>query len=257
MSFRAVLVDDEPLALQRLRKLLGAHPEIEIVGTAGDGEEAVERIRALSPDVVFLDIQLPPFDGFEVLRRLKSAPLVIFVTAHDEYALRAFEATSVDYLLKPVEPEKLERALAKLRRLSGGSEKRAIQERLERLLAYLEENAPRDAYLQKLGIRVGERTLVVGLDEVSHFYSEDKYVFAHILNGKDYIVEYTLAELEQRLDPRRFVRIHRATLVNAEQIREIQKWFGGKYRVLLRDPQTTVLLASKTMAGNLRRVVPF
>jgi len=254
MSYRALVIEDEGLARLRLRRLLEAHPEIEVVGEAASGPEAVAQIDQHRPDLVFLDIDLPEFGGFEVLKRCAAAPpLVIFTTGHDEYALQAFEAAGIDYLLKPIEPETLGRALRKLKRLDGGQQE--FDRRFGELLKLWKPTESR--YVEKMAVRLGERAILIELREVSHFEAKDKYVFMHTTAGKEYIVDHTIAELEQQLDPQRFVRVHRSTVLNIDHIKEIHNWFGGKYRVILGDKGVSELVVSKGMAANLKAIVPF
>jgi two-component system LytT family response regulator len=256
LSYRTVLVDDEPPARKRLLRLLEAHPEITVIGEAGSGEEAVECLRQHRPALVFLDIHLPQYDGFEVLRRLEEPPLTIFTTGHDQYALRAFEAASIDYLLKPVEAETLARAVQKLNRLTRTG-RGDLERRLQEFLTHFPLHGAAPEYLQKMAVNVGERALILELAEVSHFEAKDKYVFLHTLAGKEYIVDQTVAELETRLDPRKFVRVHRSTLVNIDHVKEIQTWFNGKYRLLMGDRANSEILVSKGMAPRLKSLIQF
>jgi two-component system LytT family response regulator len=253
MSYRALLIEDEELSRHRLRRLLEAHPEVEVVGEAASGPEAVAQVALHRPDLIFLDIDLPEFDGFEVLKRSAPAPLVIFTTGHDQYALQAFEAAGIDYLLKPIEPDTLSRSLAKLERLVGSHQE--FERRFGELLKLWKPPEPR--YVQKMSVRLGERVVLIELREVTHFEAKEKYVFMHTFGGKEYIVEHTIAELEQQLDPQRFVRVHRSTMLNVDHIKEIHDWFGGKYRVILGDKAVSEVVVSKGMAANLKAIVPF
>jgi two-component system LytT family response regulator len=259
VSYRAAIIDDEELAIKRLRRMLAVRPEIEVVGEASNVRNGVACVKANKVDLAFLDIHLPDGTGFDVLQQLGSEPpLVVFTTGYDKYALQAFEAAGIDYLLKPVEPEHLARALQKLERLANKADRAGFEGRLKEWLHGWTAPAPNTAsYVQKLTVRLGERALLVDLSEVGYFDAKDKYVFMHTTAGKEYIVEHTLAELEAKLDPKRFVRVHRSTIVNADQIREIQNWFGGKYRLLLRDKSSSELVVSKGMAANLRAIVSF
>lgn len=255
MRHRALLVEDEELSRHRLRHLLEAHPEVEVVGEAASGPEALAQIDRHQPGLLFLDIDLPEFNGFEVLKRAGGSPLVIFTTGHDQYALQAFEAAGIDYLLKPIEPATLARALGKVERLaSQGSEE------LERRFTELLRNwhpPSQPQYVQKMAVRLGERAILIELRDVSYFDARDKYVFLHTTGGKEYIVDHTIAELEAQLDPRRFVRVHRSTVLNVDHVKEIHDWFGGKYRVILDDKAGSEVVVSKGMAANLKAIVPF
>lgn len=246
---RAFLVDDEPLALRRLARLLEATGSVEVVGTESDPAAAAARLTPGAADVLFLDIEMPGLNGFQLLARLEEPPLVVFTTAFDQYALRAFQANSIDYLLKPVDPAQLDRALAKLERMLGGTESRGnLRGLLSQVAEALESRRPE--YLTRIASRVGDKIEFVETLAVTHFYAKDKLTFAATA-AKHYVIDQTIADLEQRLDPRRFLRIHRATLVNTEHIRELYTWFGGKMLVRLKDG-TTELPVAKERVSELR-----
>lgn len=251
MSFRAFVVEDEPPAEARLRRLLRAYPEIEVVGAAGSVAQAATQIALVQPELIFLDVQLPDGDGFELLRRLPTPIPVVFTTAHDRYALAAFAATSLDYLLKPVEAEALARAVGKVRRFLGGGARGELESQVAALLAAL--GGPSRSPLRRIAVSLGERTLLLDVADVTHFGAEDKYVFAHTRAGKSHIVDLTLDELEARLDPEAFLRVHRSTIVGLAHVREIQRWFGSKLRVLLADAAGTTVVASKGRAARIRQ----
>jgi len=245
---RAVIVDDEELARKRLGKLLRAFgDEIEIVGEASHGEEAVGVITTARPDVVFLDVQMPGFDGFEVVRRLEAKPFIVFVTAYNEYALRAFEENSIDYLLKPVEQARLGRTVEKLRRLLRASSLR-MDANIEKLLARLA--APP---LERIKVTLGDRILLVDIADIAYFEAKEKYTYLHT-SEKEYAIDGTLAELEGKLDGVQFVRIHRAFIVNVRFIREIVRWFAGRYKVRLKDTPGTELIVSRGYADAIKRL---
>jgi two-component system LytT family response regulator len=248
---RAFLLDDEALALDRLARLLREDGRVEIVEQATDPVEAAGEIARLQPDLLFLDIQMPERDGFAVLRELPKQPLVIFATAFDRYALEAFETNSVAYLLKPVAPEKLQAALDKALRIAGGQESAP---NLDGLLAQLTRKlkaAEETKYPQRVSSKVGDKVEFVDLSRVTHFYAEDKLTFAATLE-KSYAVDWTITELEDKLDPSRFVRIHRATLVNVDYVAELYSLFAGRLLLRLRDPKKTELNVAKERAKTLR-----
>ncbi len=255
-SSRAFVIDDEPHARTRIRRLLESHPEIEVVREITSGAEAVAAIESEQPELIFLDIQLPDFDGFHVLQSLTRAPCVIFTTCFNQYALRAFEAAGIDYLLKPIEPPQLERAIAKFQQIRNSPESDAFDRRVGALLRSWQIQPPHQ-YLERVAVHLGERILLISVKDVSHFFAKDKYVFLHTTAGKEYIVANTVAELEERLDPNVFVRVHRSTLANVKQIREIQTWVGGKYRLIIGDKEGSQLVVSKNMAKRLKAVIPF
>jgi two-component system, LytTR family, response regulator len=246
MTVRAYVVDDERLAVQRLTRLLNATGRVEIAGSATDPEAALTFLNAHSIDVLFLDIQMPGLTGFELIARLDSDPFVIFTTAYDRYALNAFAVNSVDYLLKPIEPERLDRALDKLERHAGRP--RPDIRTLARELAA--ELAP-SRRLERVASRVGERTTVLETARISHFAAKDKLTFA-VAGGREHVVDYTLTELEERLDARRFVRIHRGTIVNAAFVQELFPGVDGGVLIRLKDENKTELSVARDRVRELK-----
>jgi two-component system, LytTR family, response regulator len=241
---RAFLVDDEALALKRLERMLAATGRVEIAGTATDPVEAVPWIVEAKPDVLFLDIEMPGMTGFEMLGQLHPQPWVVFTTAYDRYALEAFGVSALDYLLKPIEAAQLERALEKIERLRGSAATPpAMAELIERLAAAA-RIAKAPAYPDRVASKAGERIEFVDLNQVTHFFAADKLTFA-ATPAKNYAVDYTIQELEQKLDPARFVRVHRATLVNLAYVQELHSWFGGRMMLRLKDPQHTEIAVSR------------
>ena len=245
MLIRTILIDDEELACKRLRKLLGNYDDVKIIDEARNGEEAIEKIETLHPDVIFLDIQMPGVNGFDVARRLTFKPFIIFATAYDEYALKAFEENSVDYLLKPIEQKRLDAAMEKLRRLYDAS-KLKLSENVERLLSQIASNP-----LKRLQIKTGDKIFLVDIDDVVYFEAKEKYTFLHTVDH-DHIVDFTLAELEAKLDKTIFFRIHRSHIVHVKYIRELVKWFGGKYKLRLKDKNGTELIVSRGYVDQIR-----
>ena len=210
---KALVVDDEPLARRELRRLLGAFPWVQVVGEAGNIDEARASIESLSPDVVFLDIQMPGGTGFDLLTQLDRVPRIVFTTAYDQYAVKAFDVNALDYLLKPIEPERLATAVAKL-----------------------EDSSPREvaAPLEQLFIKDGPRCWFVPLREVSLFTSEGNYVRLHW--GKERpLLGRSLTSLEQKLDVKRFFRANRAQIVNLEFIQQVEPGESGRLHLQLRD----------------------
>jgi len=230
MTIRALIVDDEPLARQRIRDLAADEADVQVVGECRDGEEALASLAELSPDLLFLDVQMPSMDGFEVLARLGPGrmPVVVFVTAYDRYALKAFEVHALDYLLKPFDRRRFQEALSQardaLQNKAGG--------RLEgKILALLEEREAKRPCLDRFVVKESGRIFFVRADSVDCIEAARNYVT--LFAGKQtHTVRETLAQLEKRLDPRRFVRVHRSWIVNAERIRELQPWFNGAYIVI-------------------------
>jgi two-component system, LytTR family, response regulator len=228
---RVLLVDDEPLARGMLREMLQTDSQVSIVGEAANGREAVEAIRALSPDLIFLDVQMPALGGFEVLEALSNGqiPHVIFVTAFDQYAVRAFEVHALDYLLKPFDQERFDiswqRAKAQIvRDRNGGMD--------QRILALLEELKAGSRYLERLVIKSGGRIYFLETNDIDWIEAEGNYVSVHSAK-KTHLLRETISSLETQLDPRKFVRIHRSSIVRIDRIQELQPWFHGEYRVIL------------------------
>ena len=251
MKLRAYLVDDEPLALERLHRLLERTGLVEVVGSTTEPETAVTALTANPPDVCFLDIQMPRLDGFEVLARLPSQPIVIFTTAYDQYALKAFGVNSVDYLLKPIEPESLERALKKAGRLraSGSPAQPDLQALLKKLTDALRETKPE--YPERIASRLGDRLWFLDLARVTHFFAEDKQTYA-VSEGKAYCADYAITELERKLDPKKFLRIHRSTMVNVHWIKEVASLPGGALNVRLKDGKGTELTVARDRAREFK-----
>jgi two-component system, LytTR family, response regulator len=250
---RAYVVDDEPLAVQRLTRLLEATGRVAIAGSATDPEAALAFLNAQAVDaldVVFLDIQMPGLTGFELLGRLTTNPLVVFTTAYDRYALNAFDVNSIDYLLKPIEEERLRRALDKIERVvssSGTGDVRA----LARALAG--ELAPHRR-LDRIASKVGERTTILDVARVSHFIAKDKLTFA-VVNGHEHVIDYTLTQLEADLDGRRFVRIHRSTVVNVVFVQELFPDVDGGVLVRLKDEARTELSVARDRVRSLKETL--
>lgn len=256
MKLRAYLVDDEPPALARLQRLLEQTNRVQVVGSASEPEEAVTAMSSDPPDVCFLDIEMPRLNGFEVLARLPSQPIVIFTTAYNEYALQAFAVNSVDYLLKPVEPESLERALNKVERLRSSVPvaQPDFQTLFQQLANSLRETKPE--YPERIASRLGDRLWFLDLVRVTHFYAEDKLTFA-ISDGKVFCVDHTITELEDKLNPRQFARIHRGTIVNLAWIKEVALLTGGALNLRLKDAKETELMVARDRAREFKTKVGY
>ena len=230
---RTLIVDDEPLARERMRTLLGSETDVEVVGEARDGLEAVETILGQSPDLVFLDVQMPGVDGFGVINAIGAdrMPTVIFITAYDEYALRAFEVHALDYLLKPFGRERFRETLKHAR---ASLERRRAGDLGRRLLALVNDIKPEAPKLDRLVVKSGGRVFFLRTDDLDWIEAAGNYVRLH-LGEEAHLFRETMTRMEARLDTRRFVRIHRSRIVNTERIKELQPWFNGEYVVVLRN----------------------
>jgi two-component system, LytTR family, response regulator len=232
-KIRTLIVDDEPLARERIAELLASDQEIEIIGECADGRKAVAAIREQSPDLLFLDVQMPVLDGFEVLKAVggRRMPAVIFVTAYDQYALRAFDFHALDYLLKPFSRARFKKALQRAKHQIEREQSGEINQRLISLLEQLKEDRK---HLDRLVIKSGGRVFFLKTEEIDWIDTVGNYVRLHV--GKEsHLMRETLNGLESKLDPDRFLRIHRSSIVNIDRIKELQPWFNGEYMVLLRD----------------------
>jgi two-component system, LytTR family, response regulator len=247
---RAAIVDDERLARQKIRSLLAAHPDVEVVAEYKDGAEAVEGLRRTRPDLVFLDIQMPGGDGFEVVRRLRPPlPAIVFVTAHDEHAIRAFEVEAVDYLLKPFDRrrfgEALRRARNRIERGAGDADGRLLA-----ALARIAGGAA-EPYWTRIAVKGRDRIVFVAASDVDWIESQGKYVLLHA-GAARHLVREGIGEMERRLDPREFARVHRRVLVNLRRVAEIRRGVSGEQLVKLTTGAT--LPASRRYFAALRHV---
>ena len=244
VRLRVYVVDDEPGALKQVVQSLKSTGRVEVVGTATTGETALAEVPARDVDALFLDIHMPGMTGFELLERLRTRALVVFVTAHDEHALRAFEAAAIDYLLKPVKRERLERTLDRLESHRGdpGASVQAVLEKLARHYPHT------PAYAERISLDLGQqRTQLVEVTTISHFLAQGKGTLAVTASGS-HLVDRALGELEERLDPRQFVRIHRSAIVNLAWVAEVQPELGGRLIVKLKDGPRTELQVARDRA---------
>ena len=243
-KIRAVIVDDEELARQMLRELLGGHPEVNVVAECANGFEAVKAVTELKPDLVFLDIQMPKLDGFEVLELIGSDRAIVFVTAYDEYALRAFEIHAVDYLLKPFSAQRFETALERVKQRLGGK----LPEPTE-----LSASArPPTQFLERIAVRDGTRVHIIPAAKLEYAEAQDDYV-ALCSEGKKHLKQQTIASLESALDPTRFLRIHRSYLVNLEKVTKVEPYSKDNHVVVLSSG--TQLPVSRSGYSRLRAVL--
>lgn len=242
MKLRTLIVDDELLSRKKIRAFLQEHPEFQLVAECADGEQAVAAISTHKPDLIFLDVQIPGRNGFEVLDALpaKSSPAVIFVTAFDKYAVRAFDVRALDYLLKPFNKARFSEALRRFHerrgRSKGADHKQELKEALQEIQRESRDN-------ERIAIKSGSRTIFLRKGLIEWIEAQGDYVRLHV--GKEgHMLRETMAAVIERLDPNRFLRIHRSRIVNLDHVREIRPLWGGDYSVLMRDG--TELIMSRT-----------
>lgn len=233
---KAIIVDDEPLARRNLRVLLRGDPEIELVKECSNGGDAVTSIRALHPDLVFLDVQMPEMNGFEVLEHLAGQPLpvIIFVTAYNQYALKAFEVSALDYLLKPFDDARFHKALTQAKRQIEQQDASELGKKLLTLMGAREGRADAPRYLTRLLVKTAGRIIFIRVEEIDWIEAYDNYIRLHV-SGKAHLLRQTMNELEAALNPEQFARIHRSTIVNLDRIKEMHSHFNGDHLVILRD----------------------
>lgn len=244
----AIIIDDEALSRKRLQRLLveSFSSRINIIAEAANGQEALSLIEHLSPDLIFLDIEMPVMDGFELLGALRKEPAVIFVTAYDQFAVKAFEENAIDYLLKPIESERLAKSISKVEQHLVPS-----FQALKQLLTTFQPEK-KDRPLANLVAKLNDRILILKLDELLYLEAEDKYVFIHTKNGNRYPSDYTLSHLEKML-PTDFLRIHRSLILNRNQVKELRKGFNGSFTFLLNDEKATKLKSSRGYLETIRK----
>lgn len=238
-KIRALLVDDEPIARRGIRQQLLSEADVEVIGECANGEEAVAAIRTQSPDLVFLDVQMPLLSGFGVVEEIgvDQLPAVVFVTAYDEHAIRAFEVNALDYLLKPIEPRRFQKTLSRVRDQLNQSTDKQLNKKLSALLALLENPDTvfrKHSYLEKVVIKDSERVLMVPVADIDWIAAHGNYVQIHT-RSKTHLLRETMDGIERKLDPKHFVRLRRSTIVNAENVSELKPLFNGEYTVFLKN----------------------
>ncbi len=239
--YKAIVIDDEPAARRLMKNLLQQHNDVvEVIDEASNGKEAIEKIEKLNPDLIFLDIQMPDLTGFEVIEQLSKKPNIIFTTAYEQYAIKAFETFSIDYLLKPIKEERLEQSMQKLRqfgRLNPTIDVNGLQEIIRQF------QAPRKA--TALPIKTGDRINLVRYENIAYLEAQDKYVCVFTMDGQKYLTDHSLTILAEKL-PSTFCRIHRSYIINKEKIREMHRHFSGRYLFIMDDKAATRLTSGRT-----------
>ncbi len=260
LPIKTLLIDDEALAINRLRRLLDKHRDtFAVIGDAANGAEGLTQIESLRPDVVFLDIEMPLLNGFEMLARLTAMPLVVFATAFDQYAIRAFEENSVDYLLKPIEADRLARTAGKIRALVERNEPvpanspTAVDTAAVNVMRLLAQMQPKKE-IYSISVKTGDKIRLVPLSDIAYFEAEDKYVFLSTMDGQKFLTTYTITTLSEKL-PDLFVRVSRSVLVNRHKIAEVHRHFDGKFMLALTDKKATKLTTGSTYGEAVRQML--
>lgn len=239
--FKAIVIDDEPAARRLMQSLLQDYRDVvEVIGEASNGREAITKIESLRPDLIFLDIQMPDLTGFEVLEALQHKPNIIFTTAYEQYAIRAFENFSIDYLLKPIKEERLEQSIRKLKKfgkLGSHIDVPGLQQIIQQL------KAPQKA--TALPIKTGDRINLLKFDQISYLEAQDKYVFIHTIDGQKHLTDQTLSLLEEKLPPQ-FYRVQKSYIINKERIKEMHKHFNGRFLFTMEDKNSTKISSGRT-----------
>jgi two-component system LytT family response regulator len=242
MKFNTIIIDDEEPARERIKRLLVNHSNIiEIIGEADDGESAYKIINKKRPDLIFLDIQMPIYNGFEVLKKLEYDPLIIFTTAYEEYALNAFDNFAIDYLLKPISEERLRLSIDKIEKYSF--------DQIKKINYLLNNNDIKKA--KHITINIGDKIKFIPLKNITHLIAKDKYINIYEINKKERIIADTLANLEKRL-PNNFLRIHRSKIINTDHIYEVHKSIGGRFKFIVEDRKSTELTSSLSYSEQIK-----
>jgi len=251
-KIRTVIVDDEPLAREGVQMMLEADSDISIIAECKNGAEAVAAIINQKPDLVFLDVQMPEMDGFEVVEAIgvKQMPYVIFVTAYDKYALQAFEVNALDYLLKPFTVQRFSSALERAKNQTGKEETDNLS---RKLMSLLEEVKPKSDYLERIIVKNAGRVFFINVEEIGWIEAADVYVRVHTTGKQSHLVRGSISKLEEKLDPAKFLRIHRSTIVSIKHIKELQPLFHGEYEITLRDG--TKLTSSRSYRDRLQIIL--
>ncbi|MBO9657540.1 MAG: response regulator transcription factor [Chitinophagaceae bacterium] len=239
--YKAILVDDEPAARRLMKNLLQDYKElIEVVAEAGTGEEAIRQVQSLQPDLIFLDIQMPDLTGFEVIEKLSHKPNIIFTTAYEQYAMKAFDTFSIDYLLKPIKEERLAQSMEKLRRfgkLNATIDVSGLQEMIRQI------QTPKQA--TALSIRTGDRIVLLRYEQIVYLESQDKYVYIYTTDGHKHLTDQTLSALEEKL-PEQFFRVQKSFLINKDRIKEMHRHFNGRYLFVMDDKAGARITSGRT-----------
>lgn len=246
-QFKAIVVDDEPAARRLMKNLLHEYPQlVQVIDEAGNGREAIKKIEELKPDLVFLDIQMPDLTGFEVLEKIHTTPNIIFTTAYEQYALKAFETFSIDYLLKPIKEERLRQSMEKLRkfgRINQSIDVAGLQDIIRQI------QVPQKA--TALPIKTGDRITLLRFENICFLEAQDKYVYVYTLDGQKWLTDQSLTALTEKL-PVQFYRIQKSYIINKERIKEMHRHFNGRYLFVMDDKNGTRLTSGRTYHDAIR-----
>jgi len=248
MSTRIILIDDEPLALKRLHRLLEKHSRFEIVAEATDGASGLKAVEEHQPDLIFLDVEMPVMNGFEMLSQLKHIPKIIFTTAFEEYAIKAFEENSIDYLLKPIDAERLDKAIEKFNRFSK-PDQRMQPGQISSLIASMQVKKE----IKSIPVKIGDRFLLINTTQIVFIEAKDKYVYLVTDDNNEYLTDFTLAALEEKLSSP-FLRIHRAYMINSDKIREVHKGFNGSFIFTMKDQKNTKIHSGRSYGEDVKKI---
>ena len=247
LQYKAIVIDDEPAARRLMKSLLQEYSEIvTVIAEAGNGKEAIQKIEDLDPDLIFLDIQMPDLTGFEVIEKLSRKPNIIFTTAYEQYAIKAFETFSIDYLLKPIKEDRLRQSIEKLKqfgRLNPSINVAGLQEIIRQFQAPPKTTA--------LTIKTGDRIILLRFENISYLEAEDKYVFVYTLDGQKYLTDQSLTALSEKL-PRQFYRIQKSYIINKERIKEMHRHFNGRFLFIMEDKAGTRLTSGRTYHDEIK-----
>ncbi|TMI75099.1 MAG: response regulator [Bacteroidetes bacterium] len=245
--YKTIVIDDEPAARRLMKNLLQEHSDVvQVIDEAGTGAEAIQKIEALKPDLVFLDIQMPDLTGFEVIEKLAHKPNIIFTTAYEQYAIRAFETFSIDYLLKPIKEERLEQSIQKLKQF-GKSDTSINIAGLQQIIEQFK--APQKA--TALPIKTGDRIILLRYENIAYLEAQDKYVFVYTQDGQKHLTDQSLTTLSEKL-PTQFHRIHKSYIINKDRVREMHRHFNSRYLFIMEDKAGTRITSGRTYHDEIR-----
>ena len=251
---RAIIIDDERLARAELRKLLQDFPEVEVVDEAANADEGIAKIESQNPDLIFLDIQMPGKSGFDMLSSLEKSPNVIFTTAYDEYALKAFKVNSVDYLLKPVQKEDLQSALEKYREMkkmyTAGKETSTIS--IDALVKELQQKLQTKDYRKRFLVKHGQKLVSVDVEEIAYFFSDGRLNFFKTFDNRKFVVDYTMDELNDMLNPDKYFRISRAFFISVDSVSQIHDYFGNRLILHLKPESEKEAIVSREKVSDFK-----